>query len=113
VGISQGRYRVAELPMLPFRDQEFDLAVCSHFLFTYSDLFPLDFHINSIREMCRVAREARIFPLLPGFSSGHSPHLAPVARQLTKEGFRCELKRVPYEFQKGGNEMLRVSRRAS
>ncbi|MGD1212512.1 MAG: SAM-dependent methyltransferase [Candidatus Acidiferrales bacterium] len=110
VGISQGRYRVAELPALPFRDREFDLAVCSHFLFTYSDLFPLDFHINSIRELCRVAREARIFPLLPGFSSGHSPHLAPVARELTKHGYRCELRRVPYEFQKGGNEMLRVSR---
>ncbi len=110
LGLAEGRYRVAELPALPFRDAEFDLALCSHFLFTYSDLFPLEFHIDSIRELCRVAREARIFPLLPSFGSRHSPHLAPVARTLTKEGFRCELRRVPYEFQKGGNEMLRVSR---
>ena len=110
LGLAEGRYRVAELPALPFRDAEFDLALCSHLLFTYSDLFPLEFHIDSIRELCRVASEARIFPLLPSFSSRHSPHLAPVARHLTKEGYRCELRRVPYEFQKGGNEMLRVSR---
>jgi hypothetical protein len=106
LGLAEGRYRVAELPALPFRDREFDIALCSHLLFTYSDLLPLDFHIDSIREMCR---EARIFPLLPSFGSRHSPHLAPLARALTSQDYRCELKRVPYEFQKGGNEMLRVS----
>ncbi|MGA3293015.1 MAG: SAM-dependent methyltransferase [Candidatus Acidiferrales bacterium] len=110
LGIIQGRYRIAELPALPFRDQEFDLALCSHFLFTYSELFPLDFHLDSIRELCRVAREARVFPLLSSFGSEHSPHLAPIARELTAEGYRCEVKKVPYEFQKGGNEMFRVSR---
>ena len=110
LGLAEGRYRVAELPALPFRDAEFDLALCSHLLFTYSDLFTVEFHVDSIRELCRVAREARIFPLLPSFGSRHSPHLAPVARGLTKGGYRCELRRVRYEFQKGGNEMLRVSR---
>ncbi|MGD0956856.1 MAG: methyltransferase domain-containing protein [Candidatus Acidiferrales bacterium] len=110
LGISQGRYHVGESQALPLPDREFDLVVCSHFLFTYSDLFSIEFHIDSIREMCRVAREARIFPLLASFSSRHSPHLAPVARELTREGYRCELNRVPCEFQKGGNQMLRVSR---
>jgi hypothetical protein len=109
-GLSQGRYQVAELPQLPFRDGEFDLALCSHFLFTYSDLLSLEFHLASVREICRVAGEARIFPLLPSFGDAHSRHLAPLVAQLTTAGYRCEIRRVPYEFQKGGNEMLRVFR---
>src|SRR5262249_27957790 len=35
-GLRQGRYVDAELPVLPFADGAFDLAVCSHFLFLYS-----------------------------------------------------------------------------
>lgn len=113
LGLAQGRYCIAELPALPFPDREFDLALCSHFLFTYSEILPLDFHLASLRELCRVAAEARIFPLLPSFGDAHSPHIAPVLRQLTAEGYRCEIRRVPYEFQHGGNEMLRLYRTAS
>ena len=107
-GLSEGRYRVAELPALPFRKAKFDLALCSHFLFTYSDLFSLAFHIESVGELCRVAREARIFPLVPNFANNRSPHLAPLMRALSAEGYRCEIVRVAYEFQRGGNEMLHV-----
>jgi len=107
-GLLEGRYRVAELPARPFRDAEFDLALCSHFLFTYSDLLPLEFHVESVRELRRVAREARIFPLLPNFASERSPHLAPLIKELSAHGDCCEIVRMPYEFQRGGNEMLRV-----
>jgi hypothetical protein len=109
-GLRQGRYHAAELPALPFRDGEFDLALCSHFLFTYSDILSFEFHPASIRELCRVAGETRIFPLLPNFGNAHSPHVAAVVRQLEAEGYSSEVRRVPYEFQKGGNEMLGVSR---
>ncbi len=110
-GVAEGRYRVGELPTLPFRDAEFDLALCSHFLFTYSHLLPLEFHLASVRELCRIAREARIFPLLPQFGDAHSLHVAPLVNQLRAEGSFCEIRRVPYEFQKGGNEMLCVARK--
>lgn len=110
LGLAEGRYRTAELPSLPFCDREFDLALCSHFLFTYSDVLTLDFHLASVRELCRVAAEARIFPLLPSFGTAHSPHVAPVVRQLTAEGYRCEIRRVPYEFLCGANQMLCASR---
>jgi hypothetical protein len=109
-GLTAGRYRIAELPNLSFADGEFDLALCSHFLFTYSALLSLEFHLAAIREMCRVAKEARIFWLLEQFGSGHSSHVTTVVRELTADGYRCEVNRVPYEFQKGGNEMLRVRR---
>jgi hypothetical protein len=29
---------------------------------------------------------------------------------LTEKGWKSELRRVPYEFQKGGNQMLRIKK---
>lgn len=63
-GLREGRYVDASLPTLPFEDGEFDIALCSHFLFLYSEHLSEDFHVRSIEELCRVASEARIFPLL-------------------------------------------------
>jgi hypothetical protein len=106
-GQSQGRYMNASLPSLPFDDWEFDLAVCSHLLFLYSDHLSLEFHIEAIFELCRVAREARIFPLLT-LEGTESPHLAPVQEYFLKAGFKVDVVRVNYEFQRGGNQMLCV-----
>jgi hypothetical protein len=107
-GIIEERYRFGELPDLPFPDGAFDIALCSHFLFLYSRLFDLSFHIKSIRELCRIAGEARIFPLTE-LGSRRSRHLNAVITVLSAEGYRITIERVNYEFQKGGNEMLRVS----
>lgn len=63
-GRADGRYVEAELPKLPFADRSFDLALCSHLLFLYSVQLGEDFHRDSLRELCRVAREVRVFPLL-------------------------------------------------
>ena len=35
-GMDEERYIDATLPELPFREKEFDLALCSHYLFLYS-----------------------------------------------------------------------------
>lgn len=106
-GKKEGRYVDAELPALPFRDGEFDIALCSHFLFLYSEQFSEDFHFRSILELCRVSSEVRIFPLLE-LGTIKSRHLDPVIRRLDKDGIKACVERVPYEFQKGGNEMLRI-----
>ncbi len=107
-GLSDLRYIVSELPVLPFTTNQFDLALCSHLLFTYSDQLSKEFHIASICEMCRVAKEARIFPLLVNMSGEESFLLKPVISELQHRGYTVEIKRVAYEFQKGGNQMLRV-----
>lgn len=107
-GIQQGRYITAELPVLPFNSNQFDLALCGHFLFTYSDFYSAEFHLASIRELCRVAAEVRIFPLL-NISGDALPLLQLVIDQLDKQGYRVEIKQVPYEFQKGGNQLMQVS----
>ena len=108
-GCAEGRYVDAGLPALPFADGAFDLALSSHFLLLYSTQLDLDFHRAAVLEMLRVAKEARIFPLLD-MTGGRSPHLAPLAESLTTEGFACQVRAVAYEFQKGGNEMLRIAR---
>lgn len=108
-GRAGGRYLDAGLPSLPFADGAFDLAVCSHFLFLYSQQLDEAFHVQSMRELCRVARDVRIFPLL-ALGGQPSPHLGAVREALARGGWRASIERVPYEFQRGGNEMLRVCR---
>lgn len=109
LGKRQGRYVAAELPELPFRDRAFDLALCSHFLFLYSAQLDMETHIAMIEEMLRVAAEARIFPLLD-LNAEKSVHVEPVVDHLRAAGYRTKIGPVPYEFQKGGNEMLKVYR---
>ena len=111
-GLREGRYLVQALPHLDFRGDEFALALCSHFLFTYSDQLSTDFHVSAIQEMCRVAGEARVFPLLKSYG-GPSPYLEPVVDALRDRGYEAEIREVPYEFQRGGDKMLAVRRSTS
>lgn len=108
-GLQEGRYVSGELPTLNFSDKQFDLALCSHFLFLYSDFFSCEFHLNSILEMLRVADEVRIFPLLT-LEGKQSDFVLPVIEQLEKLGYSVAIKQVAYEFQKGGNEMVQVGK---
>ena len=109
LGKRQGRYVAAELPHLPFPPATFDIALCSHFLFLYSDRVSLEFHLQSIEAMCAVAREARIFPLLT-YNAELSPHLEPLLDELARRGYRASVSSVPYEFLRGADKMLKVSR---
>lgn len=110
-GKANGRYVIGELPSLDFEDREFQLALCSHFLFLYSDHFSYEFHVASVREMLRVATEVRIFPLLT-LVLEKSPYLQPLVDSLRVDGFVATLEKVGYELQRGGNEMLRIQRAA-
>lgn len=110
-GKASGRYRVGELPSLDFKDNRFQLALCSHFLFLYSDHFSYEFHVASVREMLRVAAEVRIFPLVT-LMLEKSPYVQPLVECLRTEGFVAAVEKVAYELQRGGNEMLRIQRAA-
>jgi len=108
-GRTCGRYIPAVLPRLPFRDNAFGLALCSHYLFLYSGQLDAACHVRAIREMCRVAGEARVFPLLE-LGAYPSRHIGGVITRLKAEGFSVQVECVDYEFQRGGNKMLRVTR---
>jgi hypothetical protein len=109
VGLSQGRYVDAGLPDLPFADQTFDLALCSHFLFLYSEQLDVAFHQQAVTELCRVAHEVRLYPLV-ALGGGPSPHIGPVARHAEERGWLVSLDPVAYEFQRGAREMMRIRR---
>jgi hypothetical protein len=103
------RYVDAQLPDLPFRDDAFDIAVCSHFLFLYSDHLSEEFHFEAIHSLIRVARDVRIFPLT-ALDSTVSPYIDPVTAALVSNGFQVAVETVDYEFQKGAHQMMRIRR---
>lgn len=106
-GKMQKRYVAGELPSLPSGDREFDLVLCSHLLFLYTDNLSLDFHLRSLAELCRVSKEVRIFPLLD-VNGTRSPYVGPVIDFLRAEKRDVKEVKVAYEFQKGGNTMLKI-----
>ena len=106
-GLEQKRYRFEMLPNLSFENKSFDLALSSHFLFLYSEHLDFKFHLNSILEMLRVAEEVRIFPLMT-LNNIISPHLDKVGDALAKKGYTSEIIKTEHEFQRGGDEMMKV-----
>jgi hypothetical protein len=110
-GRRSGRYVAGALPHLPFGDDSFDLALCSHFLFLYSDEVSGDDHVRAVRELCRVSREVRVFPLLDT-KGNPSRHVRRVIEELGGQGLQVRVEPVDYAFQVGGNQMLRITRSA-
>ncbi|MBT8420901.1 MAG: SAM-dependent methyltransferase [Gammaproteobacteria bacterium] len=106
-GKAEGRYILGELPSLDFAHGKFQLAVCSHFLFLYSEHLTYGFHLSSVLEMLRIAHEVRIFPLLT-LMLEVSPYVQPLILELESRGVIVSVESVEYELQRGGNKMLRI-----
>jgi hypothetical protein len=88
-------------------------VLCSHLLFTWSDVLDRDWHRDAILELARVGAEVRIFPLVvqgTGDEIGWRPQLCD---ELGDLGLDVEERQVPYEFQTGANRMLVASRNVS
>jgi len=96
------------LPELPFEDNQFDLILSAHFLFTYADRLDLDFHRKTLEEMIRVSRkEIRIFPLTD-LTGNRCDYLEDIITYVNEFGWKSEERVVSYEFQKNANSMLRL-----
>ncbi|PIG93384.1 SAM-dependent methyltransferase [Gloeocapsopsis sp. IPPAS B-1203] len=108
-GKAAGRYLPQSLPSLELFDNQFELCVCSHLLFLYSEQLSLDFHIASIHELLRISPDVRIFPLL-NLDGKPSPYVESVIQELSSRGFNVQVQPVGYEFQKGGNQMLKINK---
>ena len=108
-GKEEARYQTQELPNLSFKKDSFDLALCSHFLFLYSEHYDYQFHYDSIAEMLRVSQQVRIFPLLT-LMLKKSPYLDRIIKEFTALGYTTSIVKAEYELQKGGNEMLVIDR---
>lgn len=106
-------YIFVKLPNLPFENKEFHIALSSHLLFTYDNMFDYEFHKNSILEMLRVSKEVRIFPLVDFKNSrvleekNFSPFVYQIIDELSKD-FKCEIMKVDFEFQPRANYYLKI-----
>lgn len=109
VAVAPERYVPGSLPELPFGDQRFDLVLSSHLLFTWADKYDRDWHLASLRELVRVSRhEVRIFPLVKQGAGEPVEYLPELLEQLDE--VTAQIRKVPYEFQAGANQMLVLTR---
>ena len=106
-GKDEKRYIHAELPNLPFSDKQFDIALSSHFLFLYSDDLSREFHKDAVTEMLRTANEVRIFPLLD-MEGKCSAYVNEIAVMCSNAGYSVQEIAVEYQFQIGGDKMLKI-----
>ncbi|MDQ0229418.1 hypothetical protein J2S19_000669 [Metabacillus malikii] len=103
------QYVAATLPSLPFTEEEFDITLSAHFLFTYSNQLDFKFHLDTIKELLRVTKEeVRIFPLVD-LEGKKSRYLNVLREELKNDAIWIEEK-VAYEFQKNAHTMLRLKK---
>lgn len=109
-GRRAGRYVRARLPRLPFPDGSFDLVLSGNLLFGYDRHLPRGFHEKAIKELLRVSRgEVRVFPTV-GDRGRPFPGMARLLAKVRSWGATARLQKVPFEFQKGADRMLRIAR---
>ena len=92
---------------MEFEDNSFDIALCSFFLFFYSEQLDYAFHLASVKELIRIAKEVRIHPLID-LAVNRSVHLDPAINEIEKEGYLVEIKKIEYDMQPNGNIMLSI-----
>lgn len=104
-GKIQKRYQPLLLPKTPFALHQFDIALCTDFIFHH--LLSFDDIVSIVTELCRVATEVRIFPLQDN-AGRISDELGPLMLMLQKRNCGVEVREVPFKTLKGSNAMLRI-----
>jgi hypothetical protein len=107
---SNERYISVTLPSLPFKNAEFNILLSAHFLFMYADRLDYQFHTETLNELLRVTKdEVRIFPLVD-LEGKRYEHLDKLISYLADNNCTVEEVKVPYEFQKKANSMLKIKK---
>jgi hypothetical protein len=107
-GLNQGRYVSGTLPELPFMDNTYDLALCSHLQILADGQHDAACYLSAVQELCRVAEEVRIF-LLAEVGTTSSPHLVEVETAMQAFGFSVARVPIGGEILTGANQMLRIT----
>jgi hypothetical protein len=111
-GLEEKRYIQCTLPQLPLADGVVDIVLSDHLLFTYPQFLDYKFHLGSIEEMVRVAKnEVRVFPLISSATGTRPPFFDDIFHHLQELGLKTVIEATPkYHFQLGSNEMLRIQK---
>ena len=107
LGHTEGRYLSVPSGALPFEHFFYDFALSAHHFFSLVVPQTVDYHVQKIRELARVAKEVRIFPLVDA-NGIPSPLLGPVLLALQHDNYGVEVRDVSYHLQPKGNAMLRI-----
>jgi hypothetical protein len=103
------KYIKADLTQLPFEDESFDMVLCAHLLFIYDHRLNWNFHLSAVEEMIRVSsNEVRIYPLVKN-KGKKSIFVDKLIKTLPRD-LEIEIVEVDYQFRRGGNEMLRITK---
>lgn len=103
------RYLKGDLTNLPFDDNSFDLLLCAHLLFIYDHRLSEEFHHKAVEEMMRVTRkELRLYPLVK--HKGLKSTMVEKVTNSLSDNYKSKLVKVDYQFRKGGNQMLVISK---
>ena len=105
-GIEDKRYIATQLPLLPFESQTFQLCLSSHFLFVSPHHLSVDFHIEAITELLRVAQEIRIFPVVDHRLENNGSLIDEVTTHFSRKGFDVSLHESHYFWQPSLNQRL-------
>ncbi len=105
-------YVHGELPILPFKDDEFHLLLSANLLFLYEEAFTYNFHLQSVQEMVRVAREVRIYPVENIHKNRESIYLRRLINELDKN-LKVSLEKVPYRLRGRSYKMLKIEKDTS
>lgn len=92
----------SQLPHFSYKTHQFDLALCTDFIFYHSHSSEEIAVI--VEELCRVASEVRIFPLMDNTGKA-SKELGPLMLILQKKNYGVEVRSTTF---KNGNAMLRI-----
>lgn len=107
LGKEEKRYVSHQLPdKILFKDNYFDISLCSHFLLLYDQL-GINFHLQSISEIMRVSKELRIFPTINLYGK-ESSVLNQLIKHLIKNKFTMEIISINYKFNRVGMKMLKL-----
>lgn len=107
LGHAEGRYLYASQSRLPFPNFFFDYVLSAHHFFSITAPQTVDYYLNTIEELARVAKEVRIFPLVDA-QGVPSELLGPVILALQQKNYGIEVRDVAYHLQPKGNAMLRI-----
>ena len=105
-----GRYVCGGLPHLPFADDAFDLAVCSHVLFSWSGVLDQEFHVAAVADMLRVAREVRIVPTGRNLGAVRTRHASTVAEHFHARGCTVRFEPMNVPSPNASSERLVIDR---
>ena len=100
-------YHYGKLPKLDFESNSFNLCICSNFLFIFDHIFNLEFHIESLKEILRLSKEVRIFPLY-NIEGKESDYLSAVIEFLDNNKYSWTIESNDYHVYKNGNRFLKI-----